>query len=65
MSAMLILWEKSNETVVSIFRRNVAKHPNKAAFLLDDKKLTFQNVNSTSIHFEKLKFDKFHFRSKT
>jgi hypothetical protein len=44
MSVMLMSWERSNQTVVSIFRRQVEKHPNKAAFLLDDKKLTFKEV---------------------
>lgn len=44
MSLMLIIWEKQNQTVASIFRRLVAKHPNKTAFLMDDKKLTFQEV---------------------
>lgn len=41
---MLKIWEHSNYTVASIFRGNVAKQPTKAAFLIDDKKLTFQEV---------------------
>jgi acyl-CoA synthetase (AMP-forming)/AMP-acid ligase II len=46
MSLLLMKWERSKETVVSIFRRNVKKHPNKTAFMIDDKKMTFQEVGS-------------------
>lgn len=45
MSLMLKVWEYSNYTVASIFRANAEKHPNKAAFLIDDKKMTFQEVS--------------------
>lgn len=34
------------DTVASIFRRNVAMHPNKVAFLMGDIKLTFQEVRT-------------------
>lgn len=33
-----------NDTVASIFRRNVAIHPDKTAFMMDDKKISFQEV---------------------
>jgi hypothetical protein len=48
LSAKLKIWERSNHTVASIFRQNAAKFPNKSAFLLDDKKMTFQDVSRSS-----------------
>lgn len=45
MSIMLRWREKFyQDTVASIFRRNVEMHPNKTAFMMDDKKITFQEV---------------------
>lgn len=46
-SKMLItlkLWEMSNESVPSLFRKQAATRKNKNAFLIDDKAITFQEV---------------------
>lgn len=38
-------WEKDQMTVPRIFLRNVMKTPNKTAFMMDDHRMTFQQVN--------------------
>jgi len=40
----LKLWEMSNESVPSLFRKQAATRKNKNAFLIDDKAITFQEV---------------------
>lgn len=35
----------NNDTVASIFRRNAIIHPNKTAFMMDDEKISFREVN--------------------
>ena len=40
----LKLWEMSNESVPSLFRKQAATRKNKNAFLIDDKSFTFQEV---------------------
>lgn len=46
LSAMLIGFEITNQTVASLFRKTVAKHPHKTAFLLEDRKITFREVKT-------------------
>ncbi|KAL7031358.1 hypothetical protein ACKWTF_006975 [Chironomus riparius] len=50
-SKMLItlkLWEMSNESVPSLFRKQAATRKNKNAFLIDDKTITFQEIEDFS-----------------
>lgn len=46
MAAMLKKWEKNNDSIASVFRRNFKQNPNKNAFLIDDKKITFKEVRN-------------------
>lgn len=49
MSIVLLMHEKLNHTVATIFTKVVAKNPNKVAFLMDDKKMTYQEVSVREI----------------
>lgn len=49
MSIVLLMHEKLNHTVATIFTKVVAKNPNKVAFLMDDKKMTYQEVSAREI----------------
>lgn len=41
---ILTKWEKKKYTIGRVLKRNVSKHPNKTAFMIEDKKITFQEV---------------------
>ena len=44
MSLLTLMWDKTNQTVASIFKNVAAAKPNKTAFVMDDKKITFKEV---------------------
>lgn len=44
------MWEKKGYNVVSIWRDLVKKHPEKIAFIMDDRSLTFRQVNNVFIY---------------
>ena len=44
MSALTLMWEKTNQTVASIFKKVAAEKPDKTAFVMEDKKITFKEV---------------------
>uniref|UniRef100_A0A0K8TSP3 Very long-chain fatty acid transport protein n=1 Tax=Tabanus bromius TaxID=304241 RepID=A0A0K8TSP3_TABBR len=44
----LMIWERQKKTIPKVFRDFVRLHPDKIAFMMDDKKLTFQEVEDLS-----------------
>lgn len=48
MSHMLKKWENKNYTVAELFERTVRRTPNKIAFVMDGRKLTFNDMNVLS-----------------
>jgi acyl-CoA synthetase (AMP-forming)/AMP-acid ligase II len=44
MLGLLKKWENRNDSVASVFRANARKNKNKPAFMMDDKRITFQEV---------------------
>lgn len=44
MTCLTLMWDKTNETVASVFKKVAAEKPNKTAFVMDDKKITFKEV---------------------
>lgn len=48
LNVKLTLWERQKKTVPKLFEEIVRRHPNKIAFMMDDKKLTFQDVEELS-----------------
>lgn len=47
-TATMKLWELSNESVPSLFRKQVALHGDKNAFVMDDKAMTFKECEAFS-----------------
>ncbi|CAO1381785.1 unnamed protein product [Diamesa serratosioi] len=48
MTCLTMMWDKTNQTVASIFKKVAAEYPNKTAFIMDDKKITFKEMEDLS-----------------
>lgn len=62
LNIFLIYWEKKQWSIARIFQQRCREHPDKPCFLIDNRKLTFQDVedysNKVGAHFKDKGFGK-------